>query len=488
MPLTYRSRKNLVAASIVLFVVGLALAVMVPWQLHDLFYNPQRVAQWQLSGAFLLVTGLLLRGGVYAQLLVCWQGYRRIVSIAVAALIIAALVFSPMPEVALLEFSYLAMLLGLILVIAAAVPSLDKRGWRFLAAVCAVFILFYSAHSILYVSLVWDFGDRHDFGPGFDNVRFFADVAAGMMPLSLLYIVVRPRPSWLAALFLALPLSVWWWLLWVSESRAALLGLVFGSVVVLVLFGRAARLPVFTLALAGFCGLLGWWLLNPLVVEGAESPFLRDIASSSGRMALWSDALRYAWQQFPLGLGPMGFAADGQYRSAHAHNLLLNIAAEWGLPLALTLLGILVRISWVIRKRVQHLSEKEKPLYTCLVLAFISVMVNVQFAGAQIMPVSALVLVLVIGLAVGFRPGGALPQPSTLDIRPVRATLVWAILMLVFCYQVFAGAALHRLSDAPVSQCVTDGTRLSYYPRFWIQGRVDCMKDIEPDHWLFQRP
>ncbi|NOG31086.1 hypothetical protein HLB35_03695 [Halomonas sp. TBZ9] len=183
----------------------------------------------------------------------------------------------------------------------------------------------------------------------------------------------------------------------------------------------------------------------------------------------------------------MGFAADGQYRSAHVHNLFLNIAAEWGLPLALCLLGVFLRSCWIIRQRARRMPESQKPLYACLVLAFVSVMTNVQFAGAQVMPVSALVLVLVIGLALGYKPITAPPQVNTSTSQSLKATLFWAILMLLLCYQVFAGAALYRLSDIPVAECVKDGSRLSYYPRFWVQGRIDCMAEAEPDHWLFQR-
>ncbi|NOG31085.1 hypothetical protein HLB35_03690 [Halomonas sp. TBZ9] len=273
MSVRYRFKKNLVTGSILLFVIGLLMSVQVPWHFYDVFFNAQRVWQWLISGLFLLITGLLLRRELYARLIGCWQGGWRIIAWGIVGLVMSALVFAPLPGVAMLEFSYLAILIGVILVISAAVPFIDNGGWRFLAAVFAIVILAYSLHSLTYISLIWDFGDRHDFGPGFDNVRFFADVAAGLMPLSLLYILVRPRPSWSAAALLALPLSVWWWLLWVSESRAALLGLILGILVVLWLFGRAARLPVLALVLAAAFGLLGWWLLNPLIAEGAESPF-----------------------------------------------------------------------------------------------------------------------------------------------------------------------------------------------------------------------
>ncbi|WP_152527152.1 O-antigen ligase family protein [Halomonas sp. PBN3] len=473
---------------IVALLFGLAASVILPWQyLPGTPFTLQRIAQWLITGATLLVAGLALRRELYAKLSLAWQGPRKLVALPTLALIVAAVLLAPLPRVALLELSYLALLAALILLVAVATPCLSTWGWRLLGAGAALFCLVYAVLALDHISLVWDFGNRHDFGPGFDNVRFFADVAAGVMPLALLYVVVRPRPSWLAAALVSVPLGVWWWMLWVSESRAALLGLITGSLLVLWLFGRAARWPLATLAVSALLGLLGWWLLNPLVQETAASPFLRDITSSSGRLALWSDSLRYAWQHFPLGLGPMGFADDGQLRSAHAHNLFLNIAAEWGLPLALLLLAVTLKACLDIRRRVMSLDAAHQPLYACVVLGFVSVLVNVQFAGAQVMPVSALTLALVVGLALGFRPRQAPhEQHDTVSQAGLKGTLLWSLMMLMLGYQAVAGVSLHALSRDSSATCFEAMGRSSYYPRFWPQGRLECMRLEAPAHWLLQ--
>lgn len=473
--------------------LALAASIILPWQyLPGTPFTLQRIAQWLITGLLLLIAGFALRGELYARLARAWRGRWGMIALPALALMIAAVALSPMPRVALLELSYLGLLAALILLVAVATPALSMWGWRLLGAGAALFCLVYAVLAIDHISLVWNFGNRHDFGPGFDNVRFFADVAAGIMPLALLYGVVRPRPSWVAAALVSVPLGVWWWMLWVSESRAALLGLVAGTVVVLWLFGRAARWPVGTLVVSALLGLLGWWLLNPLIQEGAESPFLRDIASTSGRLALWRDALGYAWQHFPLGLGPMGFAGDGQLRSAHAHNLFFNIAAEWGAPLALLLLGLLIKACVEIRRRVRRMTAEHRPLYACVVLAFVSVMVNVQFAGAQVMPVSALTLALVVGLALGFRPGPSLAASSASfsaasgSLASLKGTLLWAVLMLMLYYQAVAGVALYNLSTASATTCFQEMGRTGYYPRFWPQGRLECMQQLAPEHWLLQ--
>jgi len=468
--------------------LAIPLSVMVPW--HFLSAPPftfQRIAQWTITGVLLLVVGVAWRCEFYCHLSLAWRGSRKLVALPALALIVAAVLLAPLPWVALLELSYLALLAALILLLAVSTSHLSTLGWRLLGSGAALFCLVYSVLALEHISLVWDFANRHDFGPGFDNVRFFADVAAGVMPLALLYVVVRPRPSWLAAVLVGVPLSVWWWMLWVSESRAALLGLTTGTLLVFGLFGRAARWPVATLAVSSLVGLVGWWVLNPLIQEGGESAFIRDITSSSGRLELWSDALRYAWQHFPLGLGPMGYAGDGQLRSAHAHNLFLNIAAEWGLPLALLLLAVTLKACLAIRRRILTMDAAHKPLYACVVLGFVSVLVNVQFAGAQVMPVSALTLALVVGLAVGFRlqqqPHENHSQPSHAGLK---GTLLWSLMMLMVGYQALAGMSLYELSRDSSTTCFKAMGRSSYYPRFWSQGRLECMRLQAPDHWLLQ--
>ncbi|SDJ64804.1 O-antigen ligase family protein [Billgrantia gudaonensis] len=333
----------------------------------------------------------------------------------------------------------------------------------------------------------WEFLEARDITPGLPNVRLFSDIAAGLMPLALLYVTARSVPSRVAALLCLPPLAVWWYLLFVTEARAGILALVSAMAVAVWLFGRQARFPVATLSVAALVGLLGWWLYNPLLAEGAESPFQRDLTTSSGRLDLWADALRYSIEHFPFGIGPMMFAGDGQIRSASAHNLFLNTAAEWGLPLALLLLALVVKGCFVIARRARTMPVGDKPLYACLVMAFVGVMVNVQFSGAHIAPLSSLVMVLAIGLVFGHRHSGLPPpkKPAGSPPWPVAAKVLGALLVVCMVYLAVAGWELYELSVASTRVCMQEAGRAYLYPRFWAQGRLECMQLIDPDHWLF---
>ncbi len=150
---------------------------------------------------------------------------------------------------------------------------------------------------------------------------------------------------------------------------------------------------------------------------------------------------------------------------------------------------------WKILLRTRALPEADRPLYCCLVMAFVGVMVNVQFAGAHVLPLGSLVMALAIGLVFGFRgyecPTGA-PAVSEISVATGHApvpswapTAFWATGMLVMAYLLFAGWELYWLSVESTRPCFEALGRPWYFPRFWAQGRLECMQMVAPDHWLF---
>ena len=85
---------------------------------------------------------------------------------------------------------------------------------------------------------------------------------------------------------------------------------------------------------------------------------------------------------------------------------------------------------------------------------------------------------------------GACPRipivPRVATSPPLGATLLWAGGMLMVMYLVFASLALHSLSADSVPQCFQALGREYLYPRFWVQGRLECMYSVAPEHWLFR--
>lgn len=417
---------------------------------------------------------------------VCWGGkYLQLLYVIIVVCMLPLSLMAPFPLQAFLELGYWLGFFALTVQVFTTVNAWGRLGWMVvggaLLLVLGVYVLFVTDVFIFH----FKFLARREVTPGFANIRHFSDVAAGLMPLALLYVVSRPRPSLIAAFLCFLPLSFWWYLLFLTEGRAGILSLTVAMIIALVLFGRAARWPVATLFGSALAGLAGWWFVNPLRKTADGAIFLRDITSDSNRFDLWRTAIEYSIENFPFGIGPMQFAGDGRISYAHAHNLILNTAAEWGIPIALMLLVLIIYGCWKIYQRSRVIPEADKPIYACLVMAFVGVMVNVQFAGAHIFPLSSLVMALAISLVYGYRDSQQPPISRPVGPVPIQATLLWAGMMLVMAYLLYAGMELYWLSVDSRLLCMQEAGHATLYPRFWTQGRLECMQMIAPDHWLF---
>ena len=109
--------------------------------------------------------------------------------------------------------------------------------------------------------------------------------------------------------------------------------------------GRArAALGWTALALAlGLAGLLVL-LADPTRAEGLRTleRFTGEGLAASARPVLWAEALRWAGETLPWGLGTGGFtlaAGNGERRGLYAHNHALEALSEAGLPGILLWLG-----------------------------------------------------------------------------------------------------------------------------------------------------
>jgi O-antigen ligase len=385
----------------------------------------------------------------------------------------------------LLEFSYFIVVFSFLSFVYAF--SKGRFFYWVVGGLVTLLISIYAIYSFFDIFQMGAMMRRRDLTLGFANIRLFSDVAVGLMPLALLYIVSRPKPSMIAAVLCFLPLSFWWYLLFLSEGRAGILSLVMAMVIALALFRQSAYWPVATLFGSALAGLAGWWFVNPLrrTIEGQEVIFHRDVTSDNNRFDLWRTAIEYSLENFPFGIGPMQFAGDGRLSYAHAHNIILNTAAEWGLPIALMLLALILYGCWKIYRRSRVIPDQDKPVYACLVMAFVGVIVNVQFAGAHIFPLSSLVMALAIGLVFGYRDSQQPLPERPVGPVPIQATLLWAGMMLMVAYLLHAGMELYWLSLDSRLICMQEIGRAYLYPRFWAQGRLECMQMVAPDHWLF---
>ncbi|TDH60231.1 O-antigen ligase domain-containing protein [Dankookia rubra] len=129
----------------------------------------------------------------------------------------------------------------------------------------------------------------------------------------------------------------------VPGGRAALLGLllgVAGAPAVLLWLSARRGAALGWVAMIGAAGLAG--LAGLLAMPGAElglrtlERLFGDPATATpARLILWGEALRWAGEAAPWGIGTGGFtlaAGSGDDRALHPHNHALEVLAEAGLP------------------------------------------------------------------------------------------------------------------------------------------------------------
>ena len=197
----------------------------------------------------------------------------------------------------------------------AAIASGSALAWagvgavfvRFLILSIAATCLIYGLASVnVYLFAIFDGVTKLiDFIPwGFVNIRYWSHVATWCLPLMPLAVLVGPLKdvrSWRIAVLLGA--GMWWWILFLTTGRGSALGIAFGVMLAVLLFGRRAFpwLKVFVTYLA--VGILIWLLLSVLIptMLSDGGVHIRTIhAGDSGRLPLFIEAWHMSLQNFPF--------------------------------------------------------------------------------------------------------------------------------------------------------------------------------------------
>lgn len=394
----------------------------------------------------------------------------------IALLALGATVHAPVLPMATRELALLLGLAGLAWLVASR-PAPDTP--RLLAAV-AIAAAAYTA--LVGLGLAVSLSVANDLRPfdlliGYDNGRFFNHVQTSMLPLLVLATLQPNRSRWtvrLAWVGLIGGLA----LLAVSEGRATGLTLCVGAAVGLVLLRASAMAYVRHLAIGVVGAAVVYALLfvalprlAGLPVEVLHVDGVTDAGSAQSRWVLWTisaDGIRRSpW----LGIGPMHFSHTWNADAAHPHNVYLQVAEEWGVPMLLLLAGLalvgLRRLHVAVRG---CRDPQERTVGTALFITLIGIAVDGLLSGNFVMPVSQVWIVVVFGSAIGWvrraspvlliEPGGARRRAWQRALR-----LLPLIAMLWLAASVAPELEL-RLFDRAAPGTRTDAGA----PRFWSNG------------------
>lgn len=310
------------------------------------------------------------------------------------------------------------------------------------------------------------------------NVRFFNQLQGWTLSLIVVPLLLYPgRPSW-QKIICAIAAINWWLLLFVSGGRGTVLSALVAFPVTRLIYGAKARhwfrWQIVT-ALTGFVLYLVLILLLPAVLElnfnAAQIGLLgRNITYSNGRFELWTIALEMIVNSPWLGVGPMHYAANPTILYAHPHNAPLQLAAEWGIPVALLVLVLFIwgAVRWVLRSKVSAATEDDGNLRVAVFGALLTSALYSLFDGVIVMPISQIMLVLIIGWMLG------LLTPQTMHCKPVAR---FRQLVLILSFAVVLTGVLRPLF--PSVFCLEElqrkydqaNPKAPYLKtRFWQQG------------------
>jgi O-antigen ligase len=365
----------------------------------------------------------------------------------------------------------------------AVVVAAERNATRTLGLISSGAAAFYAAVVLLLVTAVMLSGaamERTDLFVGYENHRIFNHVQTAALPMVLAVACAAELPRWHRRMA-GFALVAGCFLLFASAGRGTFVALTVSSLMTGLLLGRQAWPVLKTLALAMAGGLAVFavvFLLFPGVTQPVASSFsdytVARIGSDQSRGYLW----QVAWQQIVaspwFGIGPMHGAHWPNLKAAHPHNIYLQLAAEWGVPvLLLAVVGgamFLRRMVGAIRVRVAPTRVGVALLIGCLAVA-----VDGVVSGNFVMPVSQVWIAVLIGWSVAWMRGEqhiAREAPAKAQgaaVLSVRA-MAGAVLMMHF-WLGWSIAPEVRNMDAHLARALESFPSERTQPRFWSHGR-----------------
>ena len=445
-------------------------------------------ASFRLSGhdaSRILQLGLLASTGLLLTLLP-WQPpnaprVRTVLwLVAVAALAVASVANAAVPLMALRE---LALYLGLTGLVLASVPSIaadNGRRWVRLAiltgsGIQAFLLVFVAAAAVLtHRSLVWS-----ELAGGYDNYRFFNHVQTVALPLLAGVVVTERRgsPAWVTAWF---SLTVYAAYVCCSGARGTAIAVTAASALSLMVFGRSRAWPLARTLLLAFAFGATLYAFAFLVLPAwsgyrlgaAAERSMASLSSDSSRLQLWSLALEQIAGSPWVGIGPMHYAHIPNPKAAHPHNVYLQVAAEWGVPMLLmVLVGVwrgLTRFGRTVRATADGPVAREGAM---LWVAAVAILLDATVSGNFVMPVSQVWIALCAAWAIAWLrqqrdpviPDPAVPAPVWRLIGvSVLASQVWLTIA------VWPEAADLEAHLVHVRRDIVHNAKMN--PRFWSNG------------------
>ncbi len=472
---------TLLAGFLTLMPWALLLVLSVPWGNHE--HDSQRLVQVALYVGVAMSLALRAMGRDAPRCLCLsprWDRYRW-VAVVTAALVLLSVSTAHRPAWALLE----AVLWGGMCLQAWSLATASPRQqvWVWAAVLAGAGLFSFTTVLSTVGGMVQGIPPLVvDAIPGYSNIRHWNHVQVAAIPLMIgatwhwrALRVVR----WLGWLGVVSCVA----LVWTTGGRAASIALLGGAVLLGLLLGRKAwsvwwRWSLCVLGGVGLGMALLHWLPRLLGVPSERLLLVRPItpSSESARLDLWSRALHMAMEHPVLGVGPMHFANHPNPIATHPHNVYAQLAAEWGLPLALGVVCGAVYAVWTMAQRLRQLPANHPALYPGMVLWWgcASVMLDGLFSGNFVMPMSQVWIATLFGLTWAWWRSIHAAAPAQAVTAPQLTPMRWVlVLWCVLGFAAFVWTLSMFMERQAAYQHAPEAWRglvLEQAPRFWTVG------------------
>ncbi|MFC1519798.1 O-antigen ligase family protein [Pseudomonadota bacterium] len=292
----------------------------------------------------------------------------------------------------------------------------------------------------------------HSLIVGYDNIRFLNQLQVMVYPIFLMpFLFSKLEKYKLISLVLA---SLHWFVLLQMEARGAMLSLIVAFSVILFYLSKKHRALVTSFFFRTLIyAVLLWFIFVvalPFIFFNESSLQVRT--SSSGRLDMWLHAIKLIPESPWLGFGPMSYAWLGgrPLANAHPHNSIIQLMYEYGVVLALLILGGL--LNW-LHNAFNKVKMNANVLDICLFFSILSAVLYSLLSGVIVMPFSQLLLTILIA---------AVSASNAKDnCYPLRLR-----------YRVIFFIAILIASTVLISSYNHEELKQTGHPRFWINGAI----------------
>ena len=320
---------------------------------------------------------------------------------------------------------------------------------------------------------------RWELFAGYSNFRFFNHVQTVFLPLLVIASLDEALSrSMRRVAFSSAALNVAFILF--TAARATTAGLLIGCAIAALLCDKAGRNWSRRFLQIAVMGALIYGLVYVVLpsVAGLRSDVsTAELAANQQsvglRFQLWRLAIGYALQSPWFGIGPMHYAHFPNSEAAHPHNFSLQLAAEWGIPFFVLLaVGAAYALYRAIRLTRAAVEPRRAMIGAGLIVSFAATLVDSNFSGNFVMPMSQTWIALMLGwLAAWMRGEQTWGRVRTWVAQPwmLFAAATAAVLITLFPLWVIR----NQVTDLPgyLDQVRASIVRNDHdSPRFWSHG------------------